>query len=57
MASGRKLPFVPVIDTNFGKPPFFTDSIQNLLNGALARAKPMIAGFTTGEGITFLGKR
>jgi hypothetical protein len=56
LASGRKWPFVPVIDTNFAKIPFFTDSIENLLKGALSRVKPMIAGFTTEEGIFYFSK-
>jgi hypothetical protein len=54
-ASGRNFKFTPVIDTNFGKPPFFVDSIENLLKEAAVRAKPMIAGFTTEETMFFFG--
>ncbi|XP_054282095.1 cholinesterase 2-like [Macrosteles quadrilineatus] len=55
VASGNQLPFVPVIDTSYGKPAFFTDSLENLVKNAVARAKPLVTGFTTEEGIFLIG--
>uniref|UniRef100_A0A1B6IKG3 Carboxylesterase type B domain-containing protein n=1 Tax=Homalodisca liturata TaxID=320908 RepID=A0A1B6IKG3_9HEMI len=50
---GSSFPFLPVLDTlETSDTPFFNDtSIDNMMQQALLRAKPLITGFTTDEGI------
>uniref|UniRef100_A0A1B6M369 Carboxylic ester hydrolase n=1 Tax=Graphocephala atropunctata TaxID=36148 RepID=A0A1B6M369_9HEMI len=53
IASGNSFCFVPVLDNyETAEKPFFNDtSLNNMMQQAAARAKPLITGFTTEEGI------
>lgn len=51
--TGMYFPFVPVLDTKYSADrPFFSDSLSNLMKVAEIRAKPLLTGFTSDEGMT-----
>lgn len=56
-ASGRNMPWLPVLDTYLtSDSPFFKDTWDNLMTQALARSKPILTGINSDEGIIKFGK-